>query len=101
MFLAAQFAVKERLSLSSKESPIATDVDNLVRLMRIFECNNFSVTNDRLEVLGSACVPLSGLTNHSCLPNCMYTWEVNAHTQTLEHVCRCIEDLHQVRLLAL
>ena len=97
MELIAQLAVREGLSVNDKSDPLSSeeDVENLVELMSIFECNNFPVTNELLDSLGNACVPLSGLANHSCLPNCVFTWENDQKTNALVQVCRCLREIRK------
>jgi hypothetical protein len=63
-------------------------VDEIVKTLLCFGCNNFAVTSNLLVTVGAACTPAGAILNHACSPNTAVTW--NSKTGAQEIRCCCV-----------
>jgi len=55
-----------------------------------FRNNNFAIVNDLFIPIGAGCFPNGAALNHSCMPNCVLTYELHAGREPLQ-VLRAME----------
>jgi|TARA_B110000091_G_C13795325_1_gene467584 SET and MYND domain-containing protein len=65
-------------------------VNEIVRTLLRFGCNNFAVTSNLLVTIGAAVCPAGAILNHACLPNTAVTWNSNTGAQELR-CCRAVQ----------
>jgi hypothetical protein len=66
-------------------------VDEIVRTLLCFGCNNFAVTNNLLVVIGAAVCPAGAILNHACIPNTAVTWNPLNGAQELRCCCSVLK----------
>jgi len=66
---------------SQRSAPIIGD------LLQRFPANNFSITDDLVVSQAAGVYPLGALLNHSCLPNCIVTYDESTHVQEVRTAC--------------
>lgn len=55
--------------------------------------NNFQVINSIFQPIGSGVYPIGALLNHSCAPNCIFTYEYDEKSSTFIQKIRAIKDI--------
>lgn len=60
-----------------------------VHVPRRFQSNNFGVTDALLTKLGGGVYPIGALLNHSCVANCVVSYDPVSHAQ----IIRCLRDV--------
>ncbi|XP_053991648.1 N-lysine methyltransferase SMYD2-like isoform X2 [Hylaeus volcanicus] len=81
--------VVEALMATQLLGSLVTSKEELYVWLNMFQCNNFSITDDRMVCIGAGVYAVGSLLNHSCRPNCIYTFDPITKTQ----VCRCVQEL--------
>lgn len=51
--------------------------------LNMFQCNNFAITDDRMVCIGAGVYAVGSLLNHSCQPNCIYTFDPITKNQVI------------------
>uniref|UniRef100_A0A7S3D0Q7 Uncharacterized protein n=1 Tax=Palpitomonas bilix TaxID=652834 RepID=A0A7S3D0Q7_9EUKA len=67
------------------------DGRTLRRWLSLSDCNNFSIWDDLILPIASACFPFGALLNHSCAPNCVLHYDVERKIQ----IIRCVRDVEK------
>lgn len=62
---------------------------DLFNMLCRFTSNNFAVTDPLMSSLGAGAYPVGALLNHSCVANCVMSYEPETHVQ----VVRCLRDV--------
>ena len=74
-------------ALKSKLLPSGTSKEEVVQLLARFHSNNFSVMDGLLDNIGAGIYPEGAMFNHSCVHNCVATYEEgNPHMQVLRAI---------------
>lgn len=68
-FSLAQFAINN--GIISKD----IDQEEIVNYLLKFNCNNFGIVDSLFQPYASGVYPIGALVNHSCLPNCVITYD--------------------------
>lgn len=82
------------LAKVSKLLPEGASAEDAFDTLCRFPNNNFGIVDDLFESLGGGVFPLGAALNHSCLPNCVVTYEFVLGSQPAQ-VVRVVEDVPQ------
>jgi len=68
------------LDFISTVMKVKVPVEDLTSMLLRFHCNNFGITNALIDCIGAGVYPCAALLNHSCAPNCVLRYVVEAKT---------------------
>lgn len=75
------------ISVIERLLKIAKDV--IARKMDQFRCNNFGITDEIMNCIGSGEYPAAALLNHSCTPNCILRFKCSSQDGPVLEIIAC------------
>lgn len=76
-------ATLARLVVQSGLAHEGATVQDVRRLLAVFQCNNFGISTELLKPVASGVFPFTALLNHCCDPSCVLTCVVSLSAQNM------------------